>query len=1068
MQIKPQALTDSGIRTQDKKTNLNWGTVKLRILNRFKCLKPATRTARGASASIASILGIVTPGIVLAGIVFAVVAPLVQAQTTTSPASPVPTGGQVQALTPAPQTAPAQNAAAIRGQVADPSGAVIPGANVLVLTTEGKTAGKAVSDAGGVYIVRGLPPGTYSVTVTAQGFAAYRVPNIAVTAGQVRNLNPALQIQLQQQDVEVQAENTTTVSTSADANASAIVIKGEDLNALSDDPDELSNELQALAGPAAGPNGGQIYIDGFTGGQLPPKSSIREIRVNQNPFSAQYDRLGYGRIEILTKPGTDKIHGQIEARGNDSAFNSQNPILQNATEPSYNSWDLHGSIGGPLSKSASYFVSVFNRDQQNEAILRAIDPTSVTAADPNGISVNEAIENPSSRFDISPRLDFQLGAANTFTIREDFSRSVSTNGGLNALSLPQQAINTHSLDNTIQIGDSLVLSPHLVDDIRFQYRRIRTQQSAQYNLPSYTVQGSFSDGGNNSQSVADHENDYELQDYFSGAFGAHALAFGTRLRAYQDTNYSEAGSNGSYTFANLTAFLGCLDPTPAATCQPRQYNYTYVTNPTVHAILFDGALFYQDDWKVNQRFTFSYGLRWETQNRINDKDDWAPRISFAYALGRGSAKQPAKTVIRAGYGWFYQRFTVPNNFGGSGQPYIAQVIRNSPDLLHSQSVVVTNPTFFDPTTPVQPPTSGSSGTGRNASSYYFIDPHFRAANDMEAAIGVDRQITKFMTGNVTYVFSQGVHQYLTNNLGAVGLFPVDDAQQGIYPTAPVTEPTENLMTFQSGGFYKEHQLMVTGTARYRRFRIMSNYTYSNAHGDTSGATSVPSVASFPGLDYGRTNFDVGNRFMIFGNVTLPWQVSASPFLVANSGNPYNITTGQDLTGNNQFNARPTFAASCTETGAVDTRFGCFNTDPYGTGEKIIPYGFLTGPSNVSLNMRLSKVIGIGPKVEGGRGGAGGGGGGGGPRGGGMGGPGLMGGLSGSRGGPGRLDAAVSRKYSLTFSAFGSNLLNHENLGTPNGVLASPYFGTSQSLAGGFFGASTAGNRSIFLQSTFSF
>jgi hypothetical protein len=276
------------------------------------------------------------------------------------------------------------------------------------------------------------------------------------------------------------------------------------------------------------------------------------------------------------------------------------------------------------------------------------------------------------------------------------------------------------------------------------------------------------------------------------------------------------------------------------------------------------------------------------------------------------------------------------------------------------------------------------------------------------------------------------------------------------------------MTFQSGGFYKEHQLMVTGTARYRRFSIMSNYTYSNAHGDTSGATSVPSVASFPGLDYGRTNFDVGNRFMIFGNVTLPWQVSASPFLVANSGNPYNITTGQDLTGNNQFNARPTFAASCTETGAVDTRFGCFNTDPYGTGEKIIPYGFLTGPSNVSLNMRLSKVIGIGPKVEGGRGGAGGGGGGGGPRGGGMGGPGLMGGLSGSRGGPGRLDAAVSRKYSLTFSAFGSNLLNHENLGTPNGVLASPYFGTSQSLAGGFFGASTAGNRSIFLQSTFSF
>ena len=135
-----------------------------------------------------------------------------------------------------------------------------------------------------------------------------------------------------QQQVEVQAENTT-ISTAADANASAIVIKGEDLNALSDDPDELQNELTALAGPAAGPNGGQIYIDGFTGGQLPPKSSIREIRVNQNPFSAEYDRLGYGRIEIFTKPGTDKLHGQVQVGGNDSAFNSQNPILVGVTEP---------------------------------------------------------------------------------------------------------------------------------------------------------------------------------------------------------------------------------------------------------------------------------------------------------------------------------------------------------------------------------------------------------------------------------------------------------------------------------------------------------------------------------------------------------------------------------------------------------------------------------------------------------------------------------------------------------------------------------------------------------------
>ena len=105
-----------------------------------------------------------------------------------------------------------------------------------------------------------------------------------------------------------------------------MVLTGNDLDALSDDPDELADDLQALAGPSAGPNGGQIYIDGFTGGQLPPKSSIREIRINQNPFSAEYDKLGYGRIEIFTKPGTDQYHGQISVVGNSSYFNSTSPF----------------------------------------------------------------------------------------------------------------------------------------------------------------------------------------------------------------------------------------------------------------------------------------------------------------------------------------------------------------------------------------------------------------------------------------------------------------------------------------------------------------------------------------------------------------------------------------------------------------------------------------------------------------------------------------------------------------------------------------------------------------------
>ncbi len=965
------------------------------------------------------------------------------------------------ASTPASQTPTAQTkTSAIRGSIVDPTGAVIPNATVIVTTTDGLPVATVKSNGVGSYHVAHLGAGQYLLTASAPGFASSEPKTVTLNAGETQQINITLQIQVQQQQVHVNSESSS-VNTSPEGNANAIVLKGQDLNALSDDPDELANELQALAGPSAGPNGGEIYIDGFTGGQIPPKSSIREIRINQNPFSAEFDRLGYGRIEILTKPGTDKTHGSFEIRGNDSAFNSQNPIL-NANlrpgeplvqEPSYYSYHLNGNVGGPLNKTSSYFTSVFARNTQNEAFIDALDPANTVS------TLNEAVSNPSSRLDVSPRLDLQLGKSNTLTIRDEFYRAVQSNGGLGALTLPEAAYNTHGFEDTLQVSDSLILSESLVDDIRFQYRRIRNQETPISTLPTVSVQGAFTNGGSNSGTVEDHQDDYELQDYFTGSKGAHALNFGARLRAYRDANFTNGGSNSAYVFNNVANYLSGT---------PNQYSVTLIHNYLARAILFDAALFYQDDWKLSPRFTFSYGLRWEMQNRINDKNDWAPRVSLAYALGKHSGKQQPKTVLRAGYGWFYQRFEVPNSFGSTqGTPYIIQAIHNnfvplgSTETPNQQTYIIQDPNFYNPSAPV---TNLSGSLTAAAPTGYSVDPHFKAANDMQGAVGVDRQLTRATTSNVTYLYSRGVHEYLTDNISAAGLFPAANILNGTYPGTPIAHPQENNMQYQSGGVYRQQQIIASVTARFQRFSIFSFYVYNNAKGDTSGVTYTPSVAADPGFDYGRTSFDIENRFLVLGNIMAPWQLSFAPFLSANSGTPYNLTTGRDLTGNNQYNARPTYAASCGEVNAVSTPYGCLDADPVttpnGSSEKIIPYNLGTGPSNVSLNLRISKVIGFGPKIAGGGGGGGYHGG----RGGGLGGRGL----SGNQGGPGRLDAATSRKYSLNFVAFGQNLFNHENLGPPNGTLTSPFFGKSQSLAGGFFGPSTAGNRSIFLEMGFNF
>src|ERR1700760_4788874 len=201
----------------------------------------------------------------------------------------------------------------VRGSVTDPSGALVPQATITISNTSGFSR-KITSSAAGSFELPRLVPGRYSLTVSAKGFGTATLDDVEVFGDKVTPETIKLDVSAEA-EVQVTAENPG-LTVSPDDNANSLVIKDKDLDALSDDPDDLQNELTALAGPAAGPSGAQIYIDGFTGGQLPPKSSIREIRINRNPFSAQYDKLGYGRIEILTKPGTDKLRGSLMVNGN--------------------------------------------------------------------------------------------------------------------------------------------------------------------------------------------------------------------------------------------------------------------------------------------------------------------------------------------------------------------------------------------------------------------------------------------------------------------------------------------------------------------------------------------------------------------------------------------------------------------------------------------------------------------------------------------------------------------------------------------------------------------------------
>ena len=923
---------------------------------------------------------------------------------------------------------------ALRGTVTDPSGAVIPSANVVLTSSTGGSK-SAASAADGTFAFDHLVPGRYSASISATGFAPISLPNIMVFGGKTTPANVTLQLPVEQQQVQVN-EDAVSVNTSPDNNASAIVIKGKDLDALSDDPDQLNDELTALAGPSAGPGGAQIYIDGFTGGQLPPKSSIREIRINQNPFSVQYDKLGYGRIEILTKPGTDKLHGMFMINGNDSAFNSLNPFVTN--EPPYYSTFMVGNVSGALAKNASWFTNVFFRNNQSNSIINA----ELLDANGNPYNYTAAVANPQTRLDVSPRFDFQLSTNNTLSVRYMFDRQKQTNSGVSQFALETQGYNVDNHENTIQLSDTQILGAKVVNETRFQYTRDRNNQVAQNATPTITVQGAFTGGGSNDGTVRDNQDRYELQNYTTAAVGKNALNFGARFRLTRDSNSSTSGFNGNFIYPSLSAYT-------AGT--PSEYDVTAGT-PKAAVDLFDAGLFFQDDYKARSNLTLSFGLRFESQNRISDHDDWAPRFSFAWAPA-GNNGHPPKTVIRGGYGWFFDRFS---------STYVLDAIRQNG--VNQKQYVVKNPDF----TQTPPSTSTLDLLSNAAPTIYQLSPDLRAQINMQAAIGIEHQFGKIATASVTYINSHGEHQYLSDNIN--GFVPgTYDAETGtgLRPNGV----NENIYQFQSGGLYNQNQVMFNYSVRARRVSLFGFYMLNFAKADTSGPTYFPSNQLDPHADYGRASFDVHNRFLLGGNVRAPYGVSISPFLVVNSSTPFNITVGQDLNGDNQYNDRPSFATAGSAN-SVTTSYGTFNIDP-GATEARIPYNLGNGPSQLSMNLRASKSIGVGPRVASGASGFGGGPGGGpppgggGPPGGGPGGGGLgPGGLSGS-GGPPRLDQELPRRYTLTFAAMARNVFNDVNLAQPVGVLESPLFGKSNALAGGFF-SSPSSNRSIDLQLSFSF
>lgn len=1024
----------------------------------------------------------------------------------------------------------------LRGVITDEFGGTIVGATV-TLSVAGGTPKTATTNADGAYSFTGIAPGKYTIIAAAAGFAPSDPVEVDLTAVRRDPLNITMKIAAIETQVKVDAN--TPLSTDTNSNANQQVISGKDLDALPDDPDELAAALQALAGPSIGPNGGQIFVDGFSG-SLPPKEAIREIRINQNPFSPENDQPS-ARIDILTRPGTDKFRGSANFNFNDESLNARNPFTTTSTRPPLQVRQFSGSVSGPIIKGKmSFFVDVHRNELDENELVRAtvIDPSF------NIVQFGEGFLTPRRNWGIGPRIDYAINGRNTLVARFNYFNSKSQNVGLGGFSLPSRAYDNQNTNYNLQLTETAVINAFIINETRFQFSRNRFESLGNNTVPVVNVSGAFNGcavPGTLCSQVGHqifNNTRWELNNFTQIAKGNHAFKFGGRVRGVSSDEVNPSNFGGSWSFtggfgpvfdasnnpvpgtnipissieryrrtalvmsngltAQQTAFCG---PGSAADCIRKlgggssafQIN---TGSPNADVSQTDIGFYWQDDWRIRPNLLFSYGLRYEGQTNIDSKFNFAPRVGVAWSPGAANSTKPPKTVIRGGAGLFYNRFSEgstlnANRFNGTNQlqyaltePFLTASAPSQADLDSAFARPVYNILNFFPGVPTQAQLALIPATQQ---TIWRVAPDVRAPTVYLGGIQVERQLPKNITAYVALYSIRILHVIRTVDVNA----PLPGTITTLTPNGIRPNPTlGDIYQYESTGKFRQTNFSIGVNSRLNpRISLSGNYTLGKTTNDTDGqgSTGFPvNSYDFAG-EYGRGSGDVRHRVSLFGTITSPWwKLIFSPFVIANTGAPYNIITGRDINLDRIANERPTFAALGAYCTVNPTR--CNGIDLAGnTSNTMIPRNFGNGPGQVSVNLRISRTFGFGGEANrraaapsqtgdqkttetakagetakttaGGRGGptisTGGGGPQRGPGGPGGGGPGMM--MMGM-GGP---SGAGPAKYQLTASVSFNNLFNHVNFGRPEGNLSSPYFGQSLFSQG-------QGYRRIYLNLRFSF
>jgi hypothetical protein len=802
-------------------------------------------------------------------------------------------------------------AATVQGVVADPTGAIVPNAEVDLVDTDGSIAVTTKSDGVGNFLMAAPHLGNFTLVISEPGFETVRFPVTvqpkvvsAATAVQVlaAPLHITLPIAAVATNVRVNGDTDDDLTASED-NRDSSVMSSSDLKALPIfDNDYVTAMSSFLDDSASGSGGSGLMVDGVEANRVTVSASaVQEVRINQDPYSAQYYWPGRGQMEIVTKSAADKYHGQFNFLFRDSALNAQNALAP--SKPFEQRRVYEGSTTGPIffAKKSSFLFS-FNRAEED--IDSVVNATVLpTPGDPAGL-LQANVAAPTRDTEFSIRAAHQFGDKNSAYAQYSYEEWTGQNQGVGGQSLASSGYNsTYHEDDTVVHVDS-TLSAVMLNQFSIVGEHDFNTHANVFETPKINVAGDFV-GGSAQGDYLSTEYNFRIFDMLTWTRGRHTFKLGAGVphlnrRAFDDNT----NALGTYTFGPTLNADGSIAQT-ALENYANNLPSSYSQNTGDVRFIYhqqEMGVFVQDQFKINARFSITPGVRYDWQNFLaNKRLGFAPRVSFAWVLD-----QDSKSVVRGGGGIYYDRF-------GSGPLLDLARYENA----RRRSVQVSLNPATEPTTGCVP-VSACTTVSEQPANLAQLAPNAAIPYEMQYGLSIERQLGEKATGIISAYQTRGIHEFRSVDVNA----PTPESGYTLRPNPSFGR----IRQMQPYGFFAGSGLDLSFRGRVNKyFTGFGRYTWSHYESNTGGISWFPQNQYAPNDEWSNASFDRRNRLGMYAMVNPKSVYNIAAGIFANSGRPWTITTGSDLYGDSLFNTRPEGVARDTENAPsyvdLDLRWG---------------------------------------------------------------------------------------------------------------------------------------------------